>query len=159
MPVVELRRVAEEEFRVIQAGELIPLGPAEKIPPLKELDRAQDARQHHLRLGVGLRNKVGGAEIQALHLRFLIRRHDDEGQHGGDGVRLDLAQDIHPVHIGKVQIQQHKAERPELLIQDLQPLGARLRENDVIGFPEYIVKDHPVDDFVLDHEDLPFFAV
>ena len=110
MIAIILLGVAVEELPVIKAGQLVTLRLADDIPVLRELNRPADADANHLRLRIGLGNKVHRTFFNAFHLRLSLRRHDNDRDLGSSRVSLQLPQDIHALHVRQIQIQQNQAE-------------------------------------------------
>ena len=94
---IQLHRVAVEKFLVIQARQLVALGPAKDVAVLGQLNGAQDTGQHDLLHRIGLGDKVNGPQGQAFHLGLAVGGHDDDGNPGITDVGLHLAQQIQTV--------------------------------------------------------------
>ena len=130
---VKLSGVAVEKLLVVKSREMIALRPAQNIPILRQLDRAQDTGQDDLLLRIGLGNKIDCAKRQALHLGLTVGGHDDYGNTGIHRVFPDPAQHLQSMDIRQIQIQQNQAERFVLHADDFQRFCPGKRLDDFIG--------------------------
>ena len=156
MEEVVLLRVAVEIIPVEQPCQMVPLRPADQVPVLGELDGPADARHDDLMAGIGLGDKVAGAGVQAFHLGFGIRGQHDDRDAGEVRVLLDPAEDIQPVDIRQDQVQQHQAQCLAVSTDGLQGLGAGLREEELVVILQVGVEQLPVDELILNDQDLAF---
>ena len=153
---VKLGGVAVEEFPVVETGQRVALRRADDVPVLRQLDGAQHAGQHHLRLGVGLGDEVDGADGEALHLCVLLRRHHNDGDADRLRVRLQLAQHVQAVHVRQIQIQQDQAQRLAVLAHCLQCVGPGGGKEQLVAVLQHAAQHLLVDHLILDDQDPPF---
>ena len=104
--LIQLFRIPEEEFTVVEAGELIALGGLDGLAVLGELNGPQDAGLHDGGGRIGLGNKVGGAHLQTLHLGVRICRQDNDRDPGENGVAAHFGEHFHTGHHRHEDIQQ-----------------------------------------------------
>ena len=136
MVCIQLRRVAIEKLFVVQPRQVIPLRPAQDVPVLRQLDGAADAGENDLLLGIGLGDKVDGAQGQAFDLRLAVGGHDDHGKAGKRSVLPDAAQQLQALDIRQVQIQKDQAERFVLGAHELHCLRAGIGRNDLVSLAD-----------------------
>ena len=109
--LIELLRIAEKEFFVVESGQRVPLCLVDDIAVLRELDRSLHARLDHLRQGIGFGNKVDRAKCQALHLCRAVARHDDDRQLFTAMILANITQHVEAVDVRQDQVQQDQTER------------------------------------------------
>ena len=153
--LVELLGVAVEILPAVKAREQVALGGEDDLPVLDKLDGAQDPCPDHVRLGVGLGDKVDGAESEALRFRRMVGGDDDDGDLRDGRVLLFHAQKLDAVHARHHQIQQHHGQRLPVPTHQFQRLQAVAGIERLVVLLEYMAQQLAVDALVVDDQDLP----
>ena len=154
---VELLGVIVEKLPVIQNCELIALRRLDGAAVLLELDDAADAGQNHIGL-IGLRDKINGAQLEALYFRGLIRGFDDDGNVPDGVVGHHRFQNVEPGHHRHHQIQQHQRERVAVRVHELQRFAAVGCVKDFVFILQICAKHHGVDLLVVDDQNLTLIS-
>ena len=142
-------------MQVVQPREGIALRGFDDRPLLGQLDAAMHSGLHDLPGGVGLRDKVHRADLEALHLGALIR-----GQHNDGNVRelrllLHPLQHFHAAHVRHLQIEKHDCDFIFVFLDLHQRFHAIGGVQKIPISLEHIAQHHPVDILVLHDEDVP----
>ena len=150
--------VAIEVFTIVKPRQRIPLGPADDIAVLIQLNRPKNSSQNHLLPRIGLGNKIDSSQRQAFHLRVLIRRHHDDRQRCRLRLLAKPLQDLDALHIREIQIEQNQAHGVGLCLNERQRLSAGLREHKLVAVLQHHAQNLAVDLLILHHQDGPFFS-
>ena len=156
MPIVH-PDVVLEIAQVVKPGEGIPLRRLDDIPLFGQFDAAVHSGLHNLRRRIRLRDKVHGADLEALHLGTLVGCQHDDRNSSQFGFLLHDLQYFHTTHAGHLQIQKDNRDFILVFPDLLQRLSAIRRIQQVVLSLEHIPQHHQVDVLVLHDEDITFF--
>ena len=150
--LVKAGNVIIEVFPVEQPGQRVALGGADDLPVLGKLDDAADPGQYHASHGIGLGDEVERPELQAGHLRVVVRGHYDHGNPRQFGGFLQQPQHHHAGPHRHDQIQQDQRDVLRPLLCQFQRLLTVGRVEYAIVVLQQCAEQLPVDLLVIDHQ-------
>ena len=154
---VEPFHVTHKIIDIEQFCQRIPLCGLDQVPGLGKLDTLAHAGFDDFRAGIGFRNKIHGAEMQAFHLRLLVPGQYDHRNIPQRRIGHHDPEDLHPVHFRHHQIQQHQRNPVLLLPEHCQGFSPVRSEPDIVFLFQNCSEQHPVDlDILCDKDGFPY---
>ena len=148
--------VAEEIIQVQQVRQAVALRGLYDIPLLAEFNTPVDTDLYDFSRGVGLGNKVDRADLQAIDLRALIRRHNDHRNGPELLLFLHHLQDLHAAHLRHLKVKQHDGQIVFMGFDLFQRFISVRGIQNLIVLLQHIAQNHLIDVLVLYNENMPF---
>ena len=160
LPVVAVIHIgiADKILKSVELCQALTLCGLDGVAVFQQLDALADAGPDDLPGRVGLVDEIHGPQVQALHLRLLVSRQDNDGNALELRVRLHGPEDLHAIHAGHLQIEQDEGQVIPVGNRLLHGLHAVRGEENPVLLLQGIAQQHLVDGLVLDDEDLFFDA-